>query len=81
MKKGESIEEYFSSTLAIVNKMCIHVDKIEDVAMEEKSLISMTSKFTYVVCSIEESKELDQLSIEELQSSLLVMSWEWQIVQ
>ncbi|ONH89622.1 hypothetical protein PRUPE_8G004800 [Prunus persica] len=32
----------------------------------------MTPKFDYVVCSIEASKDLDNLSIDELQSSLLV---------
>ena len=32
----------------------------------------MTPKFNYVVCSIEELKYLDELSIDELQGSLLV---------
>ncbi|XP_068663053.1 uncharacterized protein [Aristolochia californica] len=32
----------------------------------------MTSRFNYVVCSIEESNNLDTLTIDELQSSLLV---------
>ncbi|KAB2602631.1 hypothetical protein D8674_003636 [Pyrus ussuriensis x Pyrus communis] len=32
----------------------------------------MTPKYDYVVCSIEESNDLDILSINELQSSLLV---------
>ncbi|KAL6329764.1 hypothetical protein AAG906_035412 [Vitis piasezkii] len=58
MKSGETVNEYFSRTLAIANKM--------------KILRSMTSKFDYVVCSIEESKDLDTLTIDELQSSLLV---------
>jgi len=30
----------------------------------------MMPKFNYVVCSIEESKDIDALSIDELQSSL-----------
>ena len=38
----------------------------------EKILRTMTSRFDYVVCSIEESNNLDTLTIDELQSSLLV---------
>nr|DAD46964.1 TPA_asm: hypothetical protein HUJ06_016901 [Nelumbo nucifera] len=52
--------------------MRIHGEKIEDVAVVEKILRSMGPKFSYVVCSIEESKDLDELLIDELQSSLLV---------
>nr|KYP56097.1 hypothetical protein KK1_002328 [Cajanus cajan] len=32
----------------------------------------MTPQFNYVVCSIEESNNLDTMTIDELQSSLLV---------
>ena len=32
----------------------------------------MSDKFNYIVCSIEESKDIDLLSIDELQSSLIV---------
>ena len=38
----------------------------------EKILRTLTEDFNYVVCSIEESKDIDTLSIDELQSSLLV---------
>ena len=72
MKPGESVSDYFSRTMAIINKMRIHGEKMEDVTVIEKSLRSMTPKFNYVVCSIEESKDLDELSIDELQGSLLV---------
>ncbi|XP_047261751.1 uncharacterized protein LOC107855673 [Capsicum annuum] len=72
MKMGESISDYFSRTMAIVNKMQIHGEKLEDVTIIEKILLSMTSKFNYVVCSIEESKDTNELSIDELQSSLLI---------
>ncbi|XP_059670646.1 uncharacterized protein LOC132316151 [Cornus florida] len=72
MKSGESVIDYFSRMMAIVNKMRIHGDKMEDVTVIEKVLRSLTPKFNYVVCSIEESKNLDDLSIDELQGSLLV---------
>jgi len=47
-------------------------EMMNDVTVIEKIMRSMISKFDYVVCSIEESKDLDTMSINELQSSLLV---------
>ena len=72
MKLGESITDYFSRTMAIVNKMRIHCDKTKDVTIVEKILRSITPKFNFVVCSIEEANDIEELSIDELQSSLLV---------
>lgn len=72
MKAGESVNEYFARTLTIVNKMKANGETIRDVAVVEKILRSMTSKFDYVVCSIEESKDTETLTIDELQSSLFV---------
>ncbi|KAI5680165.1 hypothetical protein M9H77_01392 [Catharanthus roseus] len=71
MKSGESVSD-FSRTMSIVNKMLISGEKMEDVIVVEKILRSMTPKFNYVVCSIEESKNIDLLSLDELQASLLV---------
>jgi len=45
---------------------------MDDGVIVEKILRSLAPKFDYVVCSIEESKDIDALSIDELQSSLLV---------
>lgn len=64
MKSGESMSDYFSRTMAIANKMRIHGDKMADVTIIEKILRSMTAKFNYVVCSIEESKDTDSMSID-----------------
>ena len=52
--------------------MKIHGENMQQVAIIEKILRSMTSRFDYVVCSVEESNNLDTLTIDELQSSLLV---------
>ena len=38
----------------------------------EKILRSMTSRFDYVICLIEESNNLDTLTIDELKNGLLV---------
>lgn len=45
---------------------------MDDVTIVEKILRSMMPKFDYVVWSIEESKDVDELSLDELQSLLLV---------
>ena len=58
--------------MAIVNKMRIHGDKTEDVLIVEKILRSLTLNFNFAVCSIEEANDVGLLSIDELQSSLLV---------
>ncbi|XP_017635522.1 uncharacterized protein LOC108477487 [Gossypium arboreum] len=58
--------------MAIVNKMLINGDKTNDVAVIEKILRSMTTKFNFVVCSIEEAHAIQELSIDKLQSSLLI---------
>ena len=72
MKDGESITSYCARTMEISNKMRFHGEKMEDVTIVEKILRSLTPKFDYVVCSIEESKDIDAFSLDELQSSLLV---------
>jgi len=72
MKMGESVSDYFARKMAIANNMRIHGEKLQDVTIVEKILRSMTAKFDYVVCWIEESHDIDKLSINELQSSLLV---------
>jgi hypothetical protein len=72
MGEGETVNEYFSRTLAIANKMTAQGERMEQVMVVEKILRSMPAKFNYVVCSIEESNDVTTLSIDELQSSLLV---------
>jgi hypothetical protein len=72
MKAGESVKDYFSRTLTVANKMRTHGENMGDIVVIEKILRSMTPKFNYVVCSIEKSNDIDALSVDQLQSSLLV---------
>ncbi|RDX68755.1 hypothetical protein CR513_52217, partial [Mucuna pruriens] len=48
------------------------VKNVSDLSVIEKILHSMTLRYDYVVCSIEESQNLDSMIVDELQSSLLV---------
>ncbi|GJV64547.1 putative RNA-directed DNA polymerase [Tanacetum coccineum] len=72
MKTNETIPEYFGRVLMISNQMRSNGESMTDVKIVEKILRTLTEKYIYVVVSIEESKDIDQMSIEELQSTLIV---------
>ncbi|GKV47925.1 hypothetical protein SLEP1_g54775 [Rubroshorea leprosula] len=55
-------------TMAIVNKLRTHGDKTQDATVVEKILRSMTPKYNFVVCAIEEANDLDEMSLEELEN-------------
>lgn len=63
---GESITNYFSWTMAIVSKMQIDGDKMKDIIIIEKIICSLKLKLNFIMCSIEESKNIDELSIDKL---------------
>lgn len=64
--------EYFARTLTIVNKLKALGKNVQETMVMEKVLRSMSKKFNYVVCSIEKANDVTTLSIDELQSSLMV---------
>lgn len=73
MKDNGIVEEYtMQRTLVIANKMTSQGEKMEKTTFVEKVLRSMTIKVNYVVSSIKESNNVSELSIDELQNSLLV---------
>lgn len=73
MKEDERIDEFFARTLTIVNKLKVHGGQnMSQVDIVEKILRSLTPRFDYVACSIEESNDLDTMTVDELHSSLLV---------
>ncbi|KAL0416653.1 UNVERIFIED_CONTAM: Retrovirus-related Pol polyprotein from transposon TNT 1-94 [Sesamum latifolium] len=64
--------------MTAANKMRTYGEDMQDVKVVEKILHSLTEKFNYVVCSIEESKDIDALTVDELQSSLIVHEQKFQ---
>ena len=72
MKEGEKVDQFLGRTLTVVNKLKSNGETIEQSTVVSKILRSLTVKFNYVVCAIEESNDLSTLSIDELHGSLLV---------
>jgi len=72
MKNGESVTSYCGRVMKISYRMQVYGEKMEDVTIMEKILCSLVPKLDFVVCVIEESKDLSSLSLDKLQSSLLV---------
>ena len=72
MKESENVEEYFTRVLAITNQMRSNGEVMADSKVVEKILRTLSEKFMYVVVSIEESKDIESITLDELQSSLVV---------
>ena len=72
MKASELVNDYFRRVIETANDMRNYRDDMDDVKIVEKILRSLTDNFNFVVCSIEESKHIDLLTVDKLQSSLFI---------
>lgn len=71
MKSTETITDYIPRVMQIANNMRIHGERLEDGAIVEKILRSLTEKYNYIACSIAESKDTYKMSVDEVHSSLM----------
>ncbi|XP_076900009.1 uncharacterized protein LOC143554028 [Bidens hawaiensis] len=72
MKNGESIPDYFGRVLTVANQMRSNGETMPDGKIVEKILRTLTEKYVYVVVSIEESNDIETMTVDQLQSSLVV---------
>ncbi|GKA89060.1 hypothetical protein Tco_0810872 [Tanacetum coccineum] len=72
MKAGETVIDFLGRVMVIANDMRNAGEDMSDVKIVEKVLRTMTKSFNFVVCTIEESRDLDSITVDELQSSLLI---------
>ncbi|XP_076907395.1 uncharacterized protein LOC143563820 [Bidens hawaiensis] len=72
MMKGETIPEYFGRVLTVANQMRSNGEVKSDGKIVEKILRTLTEKYVYIVVSIKKSNDIEAMTVDQLQSSLVV---------
>ncbi|XP_019465336.1 PREDICTED: uncharacterized protein LOC109363526 [Lupinus angustifolius] len=70
MEENDSIADYMTKILTLTNQMRSCGKAMKEKSIVEKVLRTLTCKYDHIVVAIEESKNLEELKIEELQASL-----------
>ena len=70
MKESESISDYFTRVLTVVNPMKTLGETIPNVNVVEKIHLSFNTKFNHLVVAMKESKDLETMTVDELNGSL-----------
>ncbi|CAJ2663346.1 unnamed protein product [Trifolium pratense] len=70
MKNDETIADYFTRVVTLTNQMKNCGSNLAEQETVEKVLRTLTSKFEHIVVTIEETKDLSEIKIEDLQSTL-----------
>ncbi|KAK3043884.1 hypothetical protein RJ639_000583 [Escallonia herrerae] len=70
MKESEILTEFFTRFVDLVNQMKTHGEEISDSRMVEKILICLPERFDPKVAIIEETRDIEKLSVQDLMASL-----------
>jgi transposase InsO family protein len=71
MKDSESVDQFLTRVTGITNQFQSYNEALDMKTIVEKVLRSLTKKYAMIVIAIEESKDLTQLTLDELTGSLL----------
>ena len=70
MKDSDTIKDFSSNISKIVNQMTLLGEEIQESRVVEKVLVSLPEKFENKICSLEDSKDFSELSLQELVNAL-----------
>ncbi|GAU22543.1 hypothetical protein TSUD_296630 [Trifolium subterraneum] len=70
MKSDEAVSEYFTRVDTLTNQMKNCGSTLSEEEMVEKVLRTLTHKFDHIVVTIEQTKDLSEIKMEDLQSTL-----------
>ncbi|GAU45892.1 hypothetical protein TSUD_24940 [Trifolium subterraneum] len=70
MKNDEAVAEYFTRVETLTNQMKNCGSTLSEEEMVEKVLRTLTHKFDHIVVTIEQTKDLSEIKMEDLQSTL-----------
>ncbi|KAK3033368.1 hypothetical protein RJ639_034418 [Escallonia herrerae] len=70
MKESETLTEFFTRFVDLVNQMKTHGEEISDRRMVKKILICLLERFDPKVAVIEETRDIEKLSVQDLIASL-----------
>ena len=70
MKENESIKDFSSQISKLVNQVRLLGEDFPDSRIVEKVLVSLPEKFEHKICSLEDSKDFSEMSLQELVNAL-----------
>ncbi|XP_004517109.1 uncharacterized protein [Cicer arietinum] len=70
MEEDEVVADYFNRVQVVVNQMRTNGESLTEVVIIEKILRTLTQRYDHIVVAIEESKDLDNMKVEDLRGSL-----------
>ena len=70
MRESETIKEFSSNISKLVNQMRLLGEDVQDSRVVEKVLVSLPERFENKICSLEDSKDFTEMSLQDLINAL-----------